>query len=364
MAASYLRRGMDGEATFSLFVRQLPPTRGFLVAAGLEPCLDFLEGFGLSEEELDYLGRELGFEDPVLDALGALRFDGDVWAVPEGRVVLRERAAARDHRADRGRAARRAVPAQPASRSRPRSPPRPPDACIAAAGRDVVDFALRRTQGLDAALAVARCSAIVGFVGDEQRGGRTPVRPASRRHDGALVHRVVREREGGVPHLRARLPGPHDVPGRHVRHAERRPDRDRGDPRSSACRTTSGSAWTAATSTSCRAAARALLDDAGLQRVRIFASGGLDEFELDRLVRGGAPIDAFGVGTRMGVSADAPSLDSAYKLVEYDGRPMLKLSEARRPSPDASRSSAAPTATSSVCATSPCPTATSRCSSR
>jgi nicotinate phosphoribosyltransferase len=61
MAASYLQRGMGGEATFSLFIRQLPPTRGFLVAAGLEPCLEFLEGFGLSETELDYLGRELGF---------------------------------------------------------------------------------------------------------------------------------------------------------------------------------------------------------------------------------------------------------------------------------------------------------------
>jgi nicotinate phosphoribosyltransferase len=75
--------------------------------------------------------------------------------------------------------------------------------------------------------------------------------------------------------------------------------------------------------------ARALLDEADLQGVRIFASGGLDEYQLDRLVRGGAPIDAFGVGTRMGVSADAPSLDSAYKLVEYDGRPMLKLSKAK-----------------------------------
>ena len=76
-----------------------------------------------------------------------------------------------------------------------------------------------------------------------------------------------------------------------------------------------------------------VLDDAGLLHVRIFASGGLDEVELDRLVRGGAPIDAFGVGTRMGVSADAPSLDSAYKLVEYDGRPMLKLSEAKATEP-------------------------------
>jgi nicotinate phosphoribosyltransferase len=79
--------------------------------------------------------------------------------------------------------------------------------------------------------------------------------------------------------------------------------------------------------------ARALLDEAGLRGVRIFVSGGLDEYELHRLVGGGAPIDGFGVGTRMGVSADAPSLDSAYKLVEYDGRPMLKLSEHKATEP-------------------------------
>jgi nicotinate phosphoribosyltransferase len=78
---------------------------------------------------------------------------------------------------------------------------------------------------------------------------------------------------------------------------------------------------------------RRVLDDAGMQAVRIFASGGLDEHDIERLVRAGAPIDAFGVGTRMGVSADAPYLDSAYKLVEYDGRPMLKLSAMKATSP-------------------------------
>ena len=109
---------------------------------------------------------------------------------------------------------------------------------------------------------------------------------------------------------------------------------------------------------------RALLDEAGLQRVRIFASGGLDEYQLDRLVRDGAPIDAFGVGTRMGVSADAPSLDSAYKLVEYAGRPMLKLSEDKATEPGRKQVFRGRRATSSACATSRCPTATSRCSSR
>jgi nicotinate phosphoribosyltransferase len=79
--------------------------------------------------------------------------------------------------------------------------------------------------------------------------------------------------------------------------------------------------------------ARAILDRAGLTHVRIFASGGLDETDVDRLVSGGAPIDAFGVGTRVGVSADAPYLDSVYKLVEHDGRPVLKLSEAKATEP-------------------------------
>jgi nicotinate phosphoribosyltransferase len=78
---------------------------------------------------------------------------------------------------------------------------------------------------------------------------------------------------------------------------------------------------------------RRVLDEAGMRSVRIFASGGLDEHDLERLVRAGAPIDAFGVGTRVGVSADAPYLDSAYKLVEYDGRPMLKLSAMKATAP-------------------------------
>ena len=80
---------------------------------------------------------------------------------------------------------------------------------------------------------------------------------------------------------------------------------------------------------------RTLLDEAGLDKVQVFASGGLDEFEVDRLVRAGAPIDGFGVGTKVGVSADAPWTDCAYKLVEYDGRPVLKLSPGKQSAPGA-----------------------------
>src|ERR1051326_5856395 len=90
MAASYLRRGMDAEATFSLFVRNLPPSRGFLVAAGLEACLDFLEGVAFDDADLAYLGDDLRFPSDVVDRFAGVRFAGEVWAVPEGRIVFAE----------------------------------------------------------------------------------------------------------------------------------------------------------------------------------------------------------------------------------------------------------------------------------
>jgi len=331
MAASYLQRGMGGEATFSLFIRQLPPTRGFLVAAGLEPCLDFLEGFGLSEEELDYLGRELGFEDPVLDALGALRFGGEVWAVPEGRIVYANEPLLEI-----------TAPIAVAQLVEPyllnqitfqtTIASKAARCVVAAAGRDVVDFSLRRTQGLDAALAAARCSAIVGFAATSnvEAARRYGLQPS-----GTMAHSYI---ESFASEKEAFRTFARDFPGRTtflvdtydtlngVRTAIEVIG-ELGLSDNLAIRLDSGDLGALSRG------ARTLLDDAGLRHVRIFASGGLDEVELDRLVRGGAPIDAFGVGTRMGVSADAPSLDSAYKLVEYDGRPMLKLSEAKATEP-------------------------------
>jgi len=316
MAASYLQRGMGGEATFSLFVRQLPPTRGFLVAAGLEPCLEFLEGFGLSEPELDYLGRELGFEDPVLDALGALRFSGEVWAVPEGRVVYANEPLLEI-----------TAPIAVAQLVEPyllnqitfqtTIASKAARCVLAADGRDVVDFALRRTQGLDAALAVARCSAIVGFAATSnvEAARRYGLRPT-----GTMAHSYI---ESFASEKDAFRTFARDFPDRTTFLVDTYDTmngvrtaieviRELGLTGDLAVRLDSGDL------AELSRGARALLDEVGLQRVRIFASGGLDEYQLDRLVRGGAPIDAFGVGTRMGVSADAPSLDSAYKLVEYD----------------------------------------------
>jgi len=91
MVASYLRRGMDGAATFSLFVRRLPATRGFSVAAGVESCLDFLEQLRFEEDDLRYLGEVVGFAPADIDAFRRFRFTGDVWAIPEGRIALESR---------------------------------------------------------------------------------------------------------------------------------------------------------------------------------------------------------------------------------------------------------------------------------
>ena len=161
MAASYLRRDMTGPATFSLYVRNLPPHRGFLVAAGLEACLDALETFSFDEDELGYL-RTIGFDEQDIEAFRGVRFDGEVWAVPEGRIVHAGEpimeitaslpAAQLVETLLLNQVTLHTTVATKAARYR-----------LAAPGTDLVDFAFRRTHGREAAMAVARASAIVGF---------------------------------------------------------------------------------------------------------------------------------------------------------------------------------------------------------
>ncbi|MFM7718102.1 MAG: nicotinate phosphoribosyltransferase [Actinomycetota bacterium] len=324
MAASYLRRGMLREATFSLFVRHLPPARGFLVAAGLEPALAYLEAFRFDETDLAYLREALGFDDATIEAFRALRFEGDVWAVPEGRVVLADEPLLEI-----------TAPMPVAQLVEPlllnlltfqtTIASKAARCVLAAGGRDLVDFSLRRTHGLDAALAVARVTAMVGFVA-------TSNVEAARRYGltaaGTMAHSYI---ESFANEAEAFRTFAEDRPGHttflvdtydtlHGVRTAIEVIRELGLAGHLGIRLDSGDL--AALSRE----ARAMLDAAGLPQVRIFASGGLDEHAIGDLVAAGAPIDAFGVGTRMGVSADAPYLDSAYKLVEYDGAPMLKLS--------------------------------------
>jgi nicotinate phosphoribosyltransferase len=331
MVASYMRRGMNKPATFSLVVRRLPESRGFLVAAGVESCLDFLEGLRFEERDLHYLRDQLGFKAADLDAFRRLRFTGDVWAIPEGRIAfageplvevtapLPEAQLIETYLLNQ--VTFETTIASKAARC-----------VIAAAGRDLVDFSFRRTQGIEAGLDVARLSAMVGF-------GATSNVEAARRFGllaaGTMAHSYVEAFSSQADAFRAFA---QDFPGRATFLVDTYNTiagvkdaiaviKELGLAGGLGIRLDSGNLDDLAR------LSRRLLDRAGLPHVRILASGGLDELEIDDLVRAGAPIDAFGIGTRMGVSADHPYLDTAYKLVRYADRPVMKLSRGKVTAP-------------------------------
>ena len=326
MAASYLRRGMVEPATFSLFVRRLPEHRGFLVAAGLEDCLSYLESFAFAREELDWLAQA-GLPAETVQQLGDLRFTGDVEAVPEGRVVLANEPlvevtapiaqAQLVETVLLNQITYQTALATKAARCR-----------LAAGPIELVDFSLRRTHGIEAGMAAARVSAIAGFAATSNVA-------AARRFglvaSGTMAHSYVEafpsEEEAFVAFAEDH-PGPvtflvdtYDTLS--GVDAAIRAIRRLGLAEGIAVRLDSGDLAGLARQT------RHRLDAAGLPQVRIFVSGGLDEHDLERFRSEGVPIDAAGVGTRFGVSFDAPSLDSAYKLVEYGGRAVCKLSEGK-----------------------------------
>ncbi|MFE6828491.1 nicotinate phosphoribosyltransferase [Streptomyces sp. NPDC057690] len=331
MALSYLREGMTKPATFSLFVRDLPPDRGFLVAAGLESSMDFLSGFRIGSEDVEAFASALSRPSRDLEFLSGMRFTGEVRAVPEGRIVLAGEPLLEvtaplpqaqlvetyllnqvNHQTTVASKAVRCV--------------------LAAAGRPVVDFSLRRTHGPHAGFQAARLSAMAGFAGTSNVAAATAEGlPAVGTMAHSYIEAFATEEEAFRAFARAH-PGPltflvdtYDTE-EGVRVAARvLRDLDRGP--GSAVRLDSGDLGALAFR------ARTLLDADGLPEVRIIASGGLDEYAVDDLVRSGAPIDVYAVGTRVGVSADAPFLDSAYKLVEYDGRPVMKLSSAKVTAP-------------------------------
>jgi nicotinate phosphoribosyltransferase len=323
MAASYLRRNMVGPATFSLFVRRLPSSRGFLVAAGLEDCLTYLESFAFDDDDLAWL-TGAGFPSDVVEKFRFTRFTGDVHAVPEGRVIfanepilevtapIPEAQLVETYLLNQ--ITFQTALATKATRCR-----------LAAGDVQLVDFALRRTHGAEAGMSAARVSGIAGFVA-------TSNVEAARRFGlntaGTMAHSYVQAFPTEVDAFRAfaedfpRSPtflvDTYDTAGG-VR-AAIKVIRDLGLTGNLGVRLDSGDLPTLARAT------RMQLDSAGLRNVRIFVSGGLDEYDLERFRADGVPIDAAGIGTRMGVSADAPSLDSAYKLVAFGDRPVFKLS--------------------------------------
>lgn len=326
MAEAYLREEMDGLATFSLFVRRLPKGRSYLVSAGLDDVLRYLRTFRFTAGDIEYLESTRLFSPALLRRLEGLRFTGSVRAMPEGTPCFADEPFLEvTAPIIEGQLVETAIIneiqlqtmiATKAAR------------CGAVAGgRRLVDFSLRRTQGLETGLKVARASYLAGFhaTSNVAAGQRYGIPIA-----GTMAHSFIQafesEEEAFRAYVRAYpdngtlLVDTYDTEEGARRAAVVARELAAAGHHLGAVRLDSGDLGALSVSV------RSILDGAGLPNVTIFASGGLDECAVERLVSAGAPIDGFGVGTSLGVSADAPCMDIAYKLVAYAGRPVLKLS--------------------------------------
>lgn len=314
MAAGYDHARITGRSTFELSVRRLPPGRGFLVAAGIDQALAFLESIRFAADEIAYLrtvpalsSAPARFFDEVLPAF---RFRGDVWAVREGEPVfagepiLRVTApAAEAQLVETALLALITFPTAIASKAA--------RIVQAAAGRPVAEFGSRRAHGLDAALNAARAAYLAGCVSTSnvEAGYRFGI-PIT----GTMAHSWVLTFERELDAFKAYL----DLFGaatllidtydtvaaaRAIVEAGIRPP---------AVRLDSGDLLELSRQV------RRILDEGGLSSTRILASGDLDEHKVQALLEAGAPIDAFGVGTSLSTSIDSPALGGVYKLVEVE----------------------------------------------
>ncbi len=324
MLQAYFAERMSDRAVFSLFVRHLPERRNYLLACGLDDVLTFLETLRFDQPALAYLDSLGRFSGDFLQFLERLRFTGDVHAVPEGTPVFANEPileiAAPITEAQvvesfvMNQIHLQTVLASKAAR-----------VVTAAQGRPVVDFGFRRIHGIDAGVKAARAFHIAGVsatsnVAAAQAYGLTAA--------GTLAHSFIQAHDDEYAAFRAFAGVYPDtvllvdtcdtLAG--VRKVVRLASELGPDFKVSAIRLDSGDLATLSI------AARQILDEAGLQQVGIFASGNLNEDEITKLLEAGSPINGFGVGTEMGVSRDAPSVDIVYKLVEYAGRGRTKRS--------------------------------------
>src|SRR5881296_596295 len=293
MLQAYLEQGMEETAVFEFFVRRLPPTRGFLMAAGLEQLLDYLEHLHVSAKELEWLTESGRFSRAFVEYLERLRFTGDVHAMPEGTVFFPEEPIVRV-----------TAPLPQAQLIETRLinllhfqtliASKAARAVLVAAGKPLVDFGLRRAHGAEAGLLAARASYLAGFSGTAtvQAGMLFSIplygtEAAARK----VVTLAPRLKKKGITIKGVRL--------------------DSGDLADHARKV------------------RRILDDGGAPDVQIVASSNLDESALQALAAAHAPIDSFAVGASLTTSADASCLDCVYKLQEYAGRPRRKRSEGK-----------------------------------
>jgi nicotinate phosphoribosyltransferase len=326
MIQAYLDHGETKPAVFELFVRKLPSRRGFLMAAGLDQALEFLEQLRFSAAEIDWLAQTGRFQQNVLDYLSGLRFTGDVHAMPEGTVffanepILRVTAPMPQAQLVETRLINilhfQSLIASKATRM-----------VLAAPGKALVDFGLRRSHGAEAGLMAARASYLAGFAGTatvlaEQMWGiptfGTMAHSFIQAYDDEAVafEKFARSR----PQNLTLLIDTYDTEAAARKLVELAPRLKAAGIAIRAVRLDSGDL--AALSKR----VRRILDAGGLGAVTIFASGGLDEDAIAALVAAGTPIDGFGVGTSLTTSSDMPALDCVYKLEEYAGRPRRKRS--------------------------------------
>jgi nicotinate phosphoribosyltransferase len=327
MVQAYLEEDLLDEAVFSLFVRRMPEGRNYLLACGLDDVLRYLEELHFDGESLDYLESLDLFSKEFLRALESFAFEGDVYAVPEGTPVfanepILEVVAPLPQAQILETFALNQVTLQTTLASKAAR------IVTAGRGRPIVDFGLRRMQGIDAGLKGARAFFIAGVHGTSNvaasRAYGIPVR-------GTMAHSYIQahddEREA-FRRFATRYPGTTLLVDTYdtIEGVERviALANEMGSKFNvGAIRLDSGDLMAHARE------ARRLLDNAGLHAVEIFATGGLDDILIDNLMRRGAPIDGFGVGSDMAVSSDAPGLDTVYKLVEFKGKGRTKLSEGK-----------------------------------
>lgn len=326
MMQAYLEHGMTDEAVFELFVRKLPAGRSFLMAAGLEQALDYLETLRFSDADLTWLSGTGRFEVGFIDCLAAFRFTGSVHAIPEGTVffpdepILRVTAPLPEAHFVETRLINllhfQTVIASKAARM-----------VLAARGRSLVDFGFRRAHGAEAGVLAARAAYLAGFDGTATvESGRLFGIPIF----GTMAHAFVQAHD--------------DETIAFERFARTRPDSivlliDTYDTETGARRVASLAPALAADAividgvrldsgdlAALSRQVRGILDEAGMHGTKVLASGGLDEWEIERLLATGSPVGGFGVGTSLTTASDAPALDCAYKLQEYAGLPRRKRS--------------------------------------
>jgi len=332
MCASYFENGRNETATFDLFIRKLPPNRSYFIFAGLEQVLLFLENVKFSEEHISYL-REKRLSEGFLEYLKGFKFTGEVWSVPEGTIVFPEepliRVTAPIIEAQLvetfilNTVNLQTMIATKASR-----------VVRAAKGRSVIEFGLRRTQGTDAGMKAARCSYLAGAEGTSNvLAGMKYGIPLF----GTMAHSYIMFFDKEVDSFRAfaktfpqtstfLIDTYDDLKGAENAAIIAKELEKKGY-RLNAVRLDSGDLL------SISQKVRRVLDDRGLDYVKIFASGDLDEYVIEELLKEGAKIDAFGVGTRMSTSLDRPYVDVVYKLSgkveEGNFVPTMKLSKGK-----------------------------------